>query len=145
MLIVLIANKVTCQSSIWMTVFVSFAGSISLMRISAGYRAFVWWEEYWAGFIWSSDRIHVDVIWRFLESIEISTKLQIVCGCVVGWVIFSKYWQNGHQRGSTSSSHIWKVIDRLAEHQAFFYLKQIIHRSTFRPQCHLGWEIRALL
>lgn len=84
MLIVLIASKVTCQSAIWMAVFVSLAGNISLLRISA----FVWRGKYWAGFICSSERMHVDVIWRFLESMEHSTKLQIVCGCVVGWLSF---------------------------------------------------------
>ena len=87
MLIVLIASKVTCQSAIWMAVFVSLAGNISLLRIS-GTPAFVWRGKYWTGFIWSSERMHVDVIWRFLESMEHSTKLQIVCGCVVGWLSF---------------------------------------------------------
>ena len=109
MLIVLIASKVTCQSAIWMAGFVSVAGNISLLRIS-GSRAFVWREKYWAGFIWLNERKHVDVICRFLESMEHSTKLQIVCGCALRWGIFSKCWQNGLQMDSTSDSHNWTVI-----------------------------------
>ena len=138
MLIVLIASKVTCQSAIWMAGFVSLAGNISLLRIS-GSRAFVWREKYWAGFIWSNERKHVDVICRFLESMEHSTKLQIVCGCDLRWGIFSKCWQNGPQRGSTSDSHNWKVI--------CIKLAFIINRSLkeYFQTCHLGWELRALL
>ena len=60
----------------------------------------------------------------FLKALNILQSCRLWLCCWV--VIFSKCWQNGHQRGSTSSSHNWKVNNGLTEHQAFFYLKQII-------------------